>query len=327
MNINEIAELAGVSRATVSRYLNNGYISEEKRAAVKKVIDETGFVPSSHAQTLRTKKTKLIGVILPKINSESISRMVAGISGVLSEQGYNLLLANTENDEKKELEFLQLFQDNRVDGIILIGTIFTGEHKKLLKSLRVPVVIAGQHLEGYSSVYHDDEAAAEAVTELMIRAGGQHFGMIGATLRDEAVGRKRRAGFLKSLEKAGITVEESALKEAKFNSESGYEMARQLMENHPETDSLFCATDTIAVGAIEYLRETGKKIPDDIQIIGFGDSKIARVLTPRLTTVHLAYKTSGEESARMILELLAGKNTADREMKLGYRIVEGESLR
>ncbi|MDD2979389.1 MAG: LacI family DNA-binding transcriptional regulator [Hespellia sp.] len=327
MNINEIAKLAGVSRATVSRYLNDGYISEEKAAAVRKVIAETGFVPSSHAQTLRTKKTKLIGVILPKIHSESMSRVVAGISLVLSEQGYHLLLANTDNDEKKELEYLQLFQDNRVDGIILVATIFTREHKKLMKELKLPIVIVGQYLPGYSVVYHDDRGAAKAMTERLIEAGGRHFGLIGATGRDVAVGQERKAGFISALSEADISIEETAMKEAQFSSESAYELTKELFAEHPETDTVLCATDTMGVGAIQYLKEQHKKIPKDVQIAGFGDSKIAGVLEPKLATVHFAYKTSGEEAARIILELLDEKDGAVREIKMGFRIVEGGSLR
>ena len=98
MNINEIAKLAGVSRATVSRYLNDGYVSEEKRKVIKEVIEQTGYQPSAQAQSLRKQVTGLIGVIIPRIQSESVSRMVAGISRVLSESGYQLLLANTQNN-------------------------------------------------------------------------------------------------------------------------------------------------------------------------------------------------------------------------------------
>ena len=107
MNINEIARLAGVSRATVSRYLNNGYVSSEKKEVIRRVIQETGYQPSSQAQTLRTKKTSLIGVILPKINSDTISREVTGISDILTRRGYQLILANTNNDVEEELKKLQ----------------------------------------------------------------------------------------------------------------------------------------------------------------------------------------------------------------------------
>ena len=123
MNINEIAKLAGVSRATVSRYLNNGYVSEEKKNVIRKVIEETGYQPSSQAQMLRTKRTKLVGVILPKINSDTISREVAGISDVLKKRGYQMILANTNNDIEEELKYLSLFKDNQVDGVIFLSLI------------------------------------------------------------------------------------------------------------------------------------------------------------------------------------------------------------
>ena len=152
MTINEIAEMAGVSRATVSRYLNQGYVSQEKRERIREAIEKTGYQPSSQAQTLRTKKTKLVGVILPKISSDTVSRMVAGISDVLSKRGYQLLLANTNNDTEEELKYLNLFKDNQVDGILFIATIFSHRHKKILKEYRVPVVILGQRLDGFSCV-------------------------------------------------------------------------------------------------------------------------------------------------------------------------------
>ena len=156
MNINEIARLAGVSRATVSRYLNNGYVSEEKKAVIHRVIEETGYQPSSQAQMLRTKKTRLVGVILPKINSNTISREAAGISDILTKKGYQIILANTNNDIEEELKYISLFKDNQVDGVIFIATILTRRHKKLLKECKVPVVILGQLLEGYPCIFQDD---------------------------------------------------------------------------------------------------------------------------------------------------------------------------
>ena len=110
MTIAEIAQRAGVSKAAVSRYLNNGYISSEKREAIRRVIEETGYIPSQQAQTLRTGKSRMIGVIVPRIDSEAVSRVVAGISRIFEEQGYRLLLANTENRMDKELEYLEVFR-------------------------------------------------------------------------------------------------------------------------------------------------------------------------------------------------------------------------
>lgn len=120
MTIAEIAARAGVSKTAVSRYLNDGYVSAEKREAIRKVIEETGYVPSRQAQMLRTGQSGLIGVILPRIDSESIGRIVRGISRVLGSSSYQLLLANTENHAEKELEYLDVFRKGRVDGILLV---------------------------------------------------------------------------------------------------------------------------------------------------------------------------------------------------------------
>ncbi|MDD3795907.1 MAG: LacI family DNA-binding transcriptional regulator, partial [Lachnospiraceae bacterium] len=165
MNINEIANLAGVSRATVSRYLNEGYVSQEKREKIQKVIEQTGYRPLAQAQTMRTRKTHLVGVIIPKINSDSISLIVKGITKVLSEEGYQMLLANTDNNEKEELRYLNIFQRHQVDGILLLGTILTREHQAELKKLKVPLVLLGQEVKQNSCDYHDDYNAMKDLTE------------------------------------------------------------------------------------------------------------------------------------------------------------------
>lgn len=322
MTINEIAAMAGVSRATVSRYLNKGYVSEEKKERIRKAIEETGFEPSSQAKMLRMKKTNVIGVIIPKINSESVSRMVAGISTVLMREGYQLLLANTDNDETEELKYLNLFKRNQVDGVILIGTILTKAHGKALKEMEVPIVILGQAVPGYNCVYHDDYHASKALTELL--AGqAKTLGYIGATSRDVAAGRERKRGFLDGAG-AGTTV---YTEEGGFALEDGYAGCERLLKDHPGIDGIFCATDTLAVGAMMYLRKAGKRIPDDVALTGIGDSLVAKVTMPTIATAHYYYKTSGMEAAQMLLERIGNPEAAIRELKMGYQVVPGGSVR
>lgn len=324
MTINEIADLAGVSRATVSRYLNQGYVSEEKRERIRKVIDETGYQPSTQAQMLRTRKTKLIGVIIPKIDSHTISRMVGGISMILARRGYQLLLANTENNEQEELKYLKLFRENHVDGVILTGTIFTNKHRQVLKNYQVPIVILGQHLSGYSCVYQDDfRASRELTSKLLERCRCLCYA--GVTLQDEAVGRGRQEGFWDAMKAAGRQMDESLVAEASFQVESGKKAAEELLQRHPEMDGLLCATDDIAVGAILHLKHQGRRVPEDIRVAGFGDTQITRIVEPNLTTVHYYYKTSGEEAARLLLDLLESEKPVYREMKMGYEIIERAS--
>lgn len=326
MNINEIASLSGVSRATVSRFLNDGYVSEEKKEKIRRVIEETGYKPSAQAQTLRTKKTNLIGVIIPKINSDSISRMVAGISVVLSKAGYQLLLANTDNDEKEEVKYLQILAENKVDGIILIGTVFTASHKRVLKELAVPVVILGQKLTGFSCVYYDDYHAAYDMTAHLLEKGKQPA-YIGVTDRDEAAGKRRKEGFFDAVKERLPDLEQAPYAVGKFSMDSGYEQAMHLLNSNPEIDSIFCATDSIAIGAVTYLRETGRRIPEDVAVAGIGDSEISRVCVPKLATVHYYYKTSGEEAAQLLVNMLSSGDQIRREVKMGYQIVPGKTIR
>ena len=182
MNINEIAELAGVSRATVSRYLNDGYVSEEKRAAIRKVIEDTGYRPSQQARNLRSKVTKLVGVIIPEIESGSVSQMVSGISEVLSVKDYQLLLADTRNNTRAELKYLRIFEKNQVDGIIFMGTMLSREHLYLMEEVEVPIVVTAQEIRQYSCVFQDDYHAAYDADEkrqtqrLYRRAGKRQSG-------------------------------------------------------------------------------------------------------------------------------------------------------
>lgn len=326
MNINEIAKIAGVSRATVSRYLNEGYVSEEKRERIRAVIEETGYQPSSQAQMLRTKKTKLVGVILPKINSDTVSQMVAGISDVLSENNYQLILANTNNNLDEEIKYLNLFKERQVDGIIFIATIFTGRHKKLLKECKVPVVILSQRLDGFSSVSHDDYHAAKAMTELLLVKGSVP-GFIGVTVKDEAAGRNRKKGFEAALKEKKITYRPEQMVEGDFSIQSGHDKMKELLAQVPEVDSIFCATDNIAIGAMTYLKEIGKSIPQDVQVGAIGDIPLGGLVTPSLSTVHLYYKTSGMEAAAMLVERMENENVINKELKMGYEVIPKDSIR
>ena len=326
ITINEIANMAGVSRATVSRYLNKGSISQEKKERIQKVIEETGYHPSVQAQMLRSKKTNLIGVIIPKINSDSIGRMVEGISLILQEEGFRLLLACTNNKEKEEINYLHIFKENQVDGIILIGTIFTKEHKQALKNLMVPIVILSQKLEGYSCVYFDDYHAARDITEQLIKNASK-VGYLGVTTRDTAVGEQRRQGFFDKIEEHGIPCPLTCQVISEFSMEAAYQKTKELLECEPKIDALFCATDTLALGAMRYLFEISKKIPEDIRICGIGDGRMSRIIHPRLSTVHFYYKTSGKEAARLLLDLMREEKPIKKELKMGYDLMERESTR
>lgn len=325
MNIGEVAKLAGVSSAAVSRYFNNGYISDAKKERIKKVVEETGYRPSVQAQTLRTKKTRMIGVVLPKIDSATIGSMVSGILNLFNESGYQLLIADTQNNPEKELEYLSAFDDKKVDGVILIATVFSAKHRRVLRTMTVPVVIVGQKLSGYHCVYHDDYNAVYDMTRLMIDKGCRNLGYIGVLHKDRAVGFERHEGYCRAVAEADMEhcAENTVI--ADFSIESGYEKAKELLNKCSSLDGIVCATDEIAVGAMQYMKEQKIDIPGEIMLSGHGDSVLTRVTTPTLTTIHFSYETCGELAAQMMLSILAGEEVPVKEMKLGYSLVEHES--
>ena len=320
MDINEIARLAGVSRATVSRYLNDGYVSQEKRKLISKVIKETGYVPSQSAQQLRTGKTNLVGVIIPKVYSQSVSRMLAGITEAFAGTAYHTLLSNTNNDPNEEVRVLKMLSERpRVDGIILVATVITPEHMQILQSMSAPIVLLGQQLDGYSCVYHDDYHAVRELTELALRKGSRP-GYIGVREDDVAAGRMRRQGFLDACAAVGIKPDPAAYVAGDFTVEAGYLGCEQIMDDAPETDTIVCATDDIAYGAITCLREYGHRVPDEVQVTGVGDSELSRILMPSVTSAHLYYKTSGREAAKMLIDAMDNDDKIPRQLKMGYEV-------
>ena len=211
-----------------------------------------------------------------------------------------------------------------MDGILFIATIFSPRHKKILKEYRVPVVILGQRLDGFSCVYQDDYHAAMQITERMLKSG-RIPAYIGVTDRDEAAGLNRRKGFAAALEAAGVPLRPELMVEGDFSIESGQEKMKELLAIEPKLDCVFCATDNVAVGAAAYLKEAGKSIPGDVQIVGTGDTPIGRYVTPRITTVHFFYKTSGMEAASMLIEQMEDDRAVTKELKMGFEIMENGS--
>lgn len=326
MNISTIAQLAEVSTATVSRFLNNGYVSEEKRKRIQEVIARTGYTPSSSAQTLRTGKNNLIGVIVPKISSESVGRMVDGITEIVNNAGYQVLLANTGNDTEKELEYLKTFRLNNVDGVIFIGTLMTKKHLALMKSYKKPIVLMGQQEFDVSCVYFDDYGAAQLATDCLIQNGCRRIVHLAVTLKDKAAGRARRGGYLDTLEKNGIPFQNELIAEcAGFTTQDGTDAMQTFLEKGIPFDGVFCATDTIAFGALDTLRRAGFSIPEQVKVAAVGNNRMSAIYTPHLTSVNLSHRTGGLEAGAILMDMIQNGNEEIRTAQMQCRLYERES--
>lgn len=326
ITLKDIAQMAEVSPSAVSRYLNGGSLSEEKSQRIRKAIAETGYRPNQAAQTLRTGALRQVGVIVPKINSNSVSCVVAGINSVMAMNGYSLFLGTTNGQDEKELRFLELMQDNQVSGIIVMGTTMTPMKKDAFRACRVPLVITGQNFPDFPCVHHDDYGAMSALAEAMIRRGRKRIVYIGVDEKDTATGFSRRKAAFDTLNQAGLDA--AYLVAADYEVNSGYDCAQRLLALYPDTDGVLCATDKLAHGAMKALKEAGKRLPEEVSVCGVGDDWPDQLTTPTLTTVKLYHEQCGEDAASILLQMIEGKSAESplRQIKLGYTMIERESL-
>lgn len=327
MTMKELAKLAGVSPAAVSRYLNGGSLSREKQAVIRAAIEKTGYQPDVTAQTLRTRNTDLVGLIVPKLDSESVSRLAAGAADVLAEEGYLMQIAVSQNDPARELSLLNLFQNRSMAGVILMGVVSERQHEELLRSFPVPVVVTGQRYRQVSCFYHDDFGAAMELTRLVLRRGRRRPVFIGATEQDAAAGLARHNGVRAALAEFDLDPEIPS-EVATFDIAGGREAMLRLLQSTPDLDAVICATDRMAFGAMETLRLSGRVIPRDVSIVGIGDSWASEHITPHLTTAHFYFRTCGESAARLLVEMMRSRENPRpvRQTMLGFTIQERDSV-
>lgn len=325
MKISDIARKAGVSNAAVSRYFNGGCLSAEKRDAIRRVVEETGYTPSIQAQTLRTKRTRTIGIIIPWIYSSVAGRLVNGAMDVLEQAGYQILITDSRNQGAKQVEYLKMLDEKRVDGVIFVGTVYDEKQKRMLKKFPLPLVILGQYVQGCHCVYSDDFHSVYEAASLLIRKGRKRLGYIGVMMEDEAMGLERYRGYCAAVVEAGLDVCREQYVISDFCMEDAYEKTGELCEKVPDLDGLVCASDTLAVGALRQLRTRGLQVPQDVMLTGHGDNGMTRITTPTVTTVRYEYEEQGAFGARMLLELIQDAEAVPDGIKLGYKLVERES--
>ncbi|MBQ9614561.1 MAG: LacI family DNA-binding transcriptional regulator [Lachnospiraceae bacterium] len=328
MTIREVAALAGVSPAAVSRYMNGGPLSEEKQEKIRRVIDQTGYRPNQIAQSMRTGKGGQIGVIVPRLYSDSVAQVMEGIAEGLQNQNYVPILGCTYLDVEKEISYLEAMQSSQVAGVILMGTILTPALENTIHSCSKPVVVTGQNFAGVPCVYHDDFHAVSELTARMIGTGRQELAFIGVDERDVAVGKNRRLGFEAAAAEAGIRPEKLHYAVSRFDADSGEAAMDELLGKYPGIDGVICATDMIALGAMNALFRSGKRVPEDAGIAGVGDSWADKVARPALTTAHLYFRECGLAAVEILLQRIGNEipESPVRKTMLEYSIIERGSM-
>jgi LacI family transcriptional regulator, sucrose operon repressor len=322
ITIADIAQLAGVAKSTVSRYLNGGSVSETTKRKIEHVIKETGYTPNTFAQSLKAKKTNIIGTIVPRLDSYATSRTLIGIDEQLRELNYQMLISNTSQDLEREIENIYTLAKQKVAGIILLATQITDAHLEAFHQLQIPVLLVGQQHEDIYSLIHNDYEAAYEIGRYVLEKGHRKIAFLGVTEKDIAVGVKRKEGFKRAVQEKEDC--EVRYYETSFNiGEALIKVPSIIDEFNPSI--LVCATDNIALGALKAAYSKGLRIPTDLSITGFGGYEVTEMMHPGLTTAKFYYKEAGRMAAQSMVKLVNGEEIAKLTLS-NYEIIERESV-
>lgn len=322
MTISEIAKLAGVAKSTVSRYLNGGPVGENTKTKIERVIQETGYVPNTFARSLKAKKTNIIGTIVPRLNSYATAQTLIGIDEQLREQNYQLLITNTSQDLKREIESIYNLANQKIAGIILLATQVTKEHLEAFDKVKIPVLLVGQQHKACYSLIHNDEGAGYEVGKYVLSQGHRRIVYLGVTEKDIAVGVRRKLGFQRAVETDAHC--EVSYFETSFNLKEAIKKFPSIMAEF-QPSAFVCATDNIALGVLKAAQLEGLRIPQDISITGFGGYEITEVIHPGITTAKFFYQEAGDLAARKMINLINGEQE-ERVTVSNFELILRESV-
>lgn len=302
--INDIAKKTGLSKSTVSRYLNHGSVSETSKKKIKKAIEDLSYIPNSYARNLKIAKTNTIGVIIPNFIGYTKNTSLNAINIYLKDSGYSMFISCSNDDMKQEIRIINEMVRLNVDGIILFASDITNEHKKTLNSLDIPLVIFGQTLDKFISVTADDYVAGRLMANYIKELNHKEISYFDVGSYDLAVG-KRFKGLFDVLKDTDIKINHH---HSDFTKKTAYERTKQVVEK--ESSTLYLgATDNIAFGIIEALREKNINIPDEISVAGFGDYEISPLINPPLTTVAFSYEMLGRIAIESLIDAIEGNKS------------------
>jgi LacI family transcriptional regulator, sucrose operon repressor len=321
-NISDIAKIAGVAKSTVSRYLNGGSVSDTTKKKIEHVINETGYIPNTFAQSLKAKKTNIIGTIVPRLDSYAASNTLIGIDEQLRKLNYQMLISNSNQDLVREIESIYSLERQKIAGIILLATEITNEHLEAFRGIKIPLLLVGQYNENTYSLIHDDYAAGFELGRYVLDKGHRKIAYLGVTEKDIAVGIKRKQGFKDAVKDFADC--EVRYFETGFKIKDAMKVASYVLEEFSPT-LLFCATDNIALGGLKAAYIKGVSVPEDLSIVGFGGYEVTEVIHPALTTAKFYYKEAGQLAAQNIVRLVNGEHVEDLTVS-NFQIIERESV-
>jgi DNA-binding LacI/PurR family transcriptional regulator len=323
----EVAKLAGVSVATVSRVLNNKpSVSSELRSKVLEAVGELNYQRNRVARSLRVKTSQIIGLIISDIQNPFFTSIVRGVEDLAYEHSYTLLLCNSDEDPDKERLYIDTMLAERVAGVIISPVAEVDNYSSVLLEAGVPIVAMDRRMRDLdvdTVLVNNVEGAYQAVSHL-IELGHRRIGFIGGPLQT-TTGRERHEGYKKALTEHGISLEQSLLKIGDFKQDSGYQIVCELLEMDDSPVAVFTANNLMTLGALNAIHEKGLSIPQDMAIVGFDDMPWAPSLDPPLTAVAQPTYELGQTAADLLLRRVADPKRPVEQICLETTLVIRES--
>jgi LacI family transcriptional regulator len=313
--IAEVARRAGVSMMTVSRVINDkDGVGPATRQRIRTLITEMGYHPSSIARGLATRRTGTLGLVVPDVANPFFADVVRGAEQIAYQQGYSILLCNTEEDPQRELDVLQLLEEKRVDGIVLCSSrLVPGSLRQALAHCPAAVLVNQQlvPMEGTTivgAVLLEDEMGGQMAASHLIHHGHHIIGYLSGP-KTSFSGQRRGGGYHSALIAAGIEPQPGWIESCRPTVEGGLQACRLLLGQHPEMTALICFNDLVAVGVLQAAAEMGRRVPENLAVTGYDDIQLAALVTPPLTTCRVDRETLGGSATGLLLQHLSGRPT------------------
>jgi LacI family transcriptional regulator len=319
--IRDVAKKANVSVSTVSRVINKkGYVHEDTKVLVNKIIEELGFIPNQLARSLTNHSSKIIGVIVPHIGPSFYGELLEGIESQAAAYGYKIMFCHTQDDPDRELEYLKFFEQYNVEGLIIASNF---SNRDLLSDLNIPVVTVDHILdENIPSITSDNVKGGMLAAEKLISTGAKNI-LVFRGPSFLLTTMERTIGFLKVLKRHDLFADIFDLD--LINPDA--KLIEKVLVNNPNVDAIFAFSDTIAFVILNILQKIGKRVPEDVSLIGYDNTPFSKWMTPSITSVDQSINFMGKQSFINLTRLIRGVELESLHDIIDVRLVERTSTK
>lgn len=322
--IRDVAKLANVSVATVSRVFNdNGYVNEQTRAKVEQAIRQLDYVPNEVARSLFKGKSKMIALFVPDIMNPFFPELARAVEDIANQNGYTFILCNTDNQKEKEMAYLHALRQKSIDGIIIVSNALTNEQ---VRKMQMPLIALDRKpTPELTSITVNNRTGAKAAVRYLRAAGCQTIAHIRGP-ENVSSATERLEGYLEEV-KNETWFSDDFIRSGHYTFEDAYQETKELLQQYPHIDGIFAGNDVMGVGTIKAAEDLHIKIPDDLAVIGFDGIELGKTTTPALTTMAQPIYRLGARSAELLIQKIEDPKTALQSEAHDVSLVERSSVK